>query len=318
MIAQVRELTQGEHATITQVARRGAAKRDCGRAMIRNTFVLLAFTQTVACGCEMDVLLRLYAEKLPQPATLSEGNGACLVCAKHGWVPYTLLEGAGSRLPLDDDEDLLQAIPWLKHGDPCIRQIAAFAITQRIGFGTQRLSLTGMNDPEHFYNYQIVLALKAYLDQRNIKYDPTVFERMLVDVSAKPLSSYLTGKWEEPSERRKNILKSVEIADDVIHVSNKFRSKPSLDHTNVSKIKEVNTNDQRQYVVSCEWDEQWALGCVPRRHVPSQVSYVVWPITNDVMWLKEASGGWKKFKRIKPQHLAPSAELLSAQATLTF
>ncbi|WP_410971676.1 hypothetical protein, partial [Salmonella sp. SAL4437] len=79
-------------------------------------------------------------------------------------MPYTLLEGAGSRLPLDDEEDLLQAISWLKHGDPCIRQIAAAAITQRIGFDTQRLGLPGMHDPEHFYNYQIVLALKAYLD----------------------------------------------------------------------------------------------------------------------------------------------------------
>ena len=88
------------------------------RVMIRNTFVLLAFVQTVACESEMDVLLRLYAQRLPEPATLSEGNGVSLVCAKHGWVPYTLLAGAGSRLPLDEDEDLLEAVPWLKHGDP--------------------------------------------------------------------------------------------------------------------------------------------------------------------------------------------------------
>jgi hypothetical protein len=270
-------------------------------AVIRNTFILLAFVQTVACGCEMDVLLRLYAEKLPQPATLSEGNGVSLICAKHGWVPYTLLAGAGSRLPLDDDEDLLKPIRWLKHGDPCIRQIAVDAIAQRIGFDTQRLAVPGMHDPEHFYNYQIVLALKAYLDQRNIKYDPIVFERMLVDVSTKPLSSYLTGKWEEPSEQGKNRVKSVEMEGDVIHVSNKFPSKASLDHTNVSKIKEVTTNDQRQYVISCEWDEQWTtLGHVPKRHVPCQFSYVVWPVTNDVMWLNEGSRSWIKFKRIKP------------------
>ena len=131
--------------------------------MIRNTFVLLAFVQTVACAGEMDVLLRLYAEELPQPATLSEGNGVALVCAKHGWVPYTLLAGAGSRLPLDEGEDLLEAIPWLKHGDPCIRQSAVEAITRRIGFDTQRLAVPGMHDPELFCNYQIVLAFKAYL-----------------------------------------------------------------------------------------------------------------------------------------------------------
>ena len=85
----------------------------------------------------MDILLRLYAKRLPEPATLSGGNEVALVSRNMDGYWSTLLAGARSRLPLDKGEDLLEAIPWLEHGGPCIRQISVESVIPRIGFDRQ-------------------------------------------------------------------------------------------------------------------------------------------------------------------------------------
>jgi hypothetical protein len=261
---------------------------------------MLAFACSSARGAGIDDYFRQYAVKLPEPTAIGDMNGITLKCARGG-ATYAFLNTLAARVPLDEDEELLQAIPWLKHDDACIRQIALTAVALKIGFDTNRLAVPGMHDPEHHYYHQIILALKSYLDERHLPYDPKAFEGMLVDVDDKRFSSYLAGNWDQADKKGWNWLNSVEVKDDMIHISRKkVRPDPDWDHTNTSQIKNVRINEQRQYVISCEWDQQSiANGLVSRKTSPSQLSYVVWPVTNDVMWLREGDGPWKKFRRIK-------------------
>jgi hypothetical protein len=123
---------------------------------------------------------------------------------------------------------------------------------------------------------------------------------MLVDVNDKSFSSYLSGNWEQADKKGWNWLDSVEVKDDMIHISRrKVRPDPDWDHTYINKIEKVRVSDQRQYLISCEWDQQSTVHGLSRKVVPSQFSYVVWPITNDVMWLKQVGRHWLKFTRVK-------------------
>jgi len=226
-------------------------------------------------------------------------NGIVLKC-RRGGATYAFLNTLAARVPLDEDGELLQAIPWLKHEDPCVRQIALTAVGRKIGFDTSRLGVPGMHDPEHYYYHQVILALKAYLDDRNVQYDPKAFQDMLVDVDERTFSSYLTGNWEQADKKGWNWLDSLQVGHDMIYISRrKVRSDPDWDHTNICKIEKVRESDQRQYLISCEWDRQLADGRLSRKVIPSQFSYVVWPVANDVMWLQQVGRSWLKFRRVK-------------------
>jgi hypothetical protein len=278
--------------------------KDIPRALLRGRFtcririvaLILAFAYTSARGAGIDDYFRQYAVRLPEPTTIGDMNGISLKCARGG-ATYAFLNTLAARVPLDEDEELLQAIPWLKHEDPCIRQIALTAVARKVGFDTNRLAVPGMHDPEHHYYHQIILALRSYLDERHVPYDPKAFEGMLVDMDDKAFSSYLVGNWEQADKKGWNLLDSLEVKDDMFYLSRRrVRPHPKwYDHTKTSKIKEVHAK-QRQYVVSCEWSqESFANGFVSNKIVPSHVSYMVWPVTNDVMWLKQGGGSWKKF-----------------------
>jgi hypothetical protein len=284
------------------------SRKDILRAVLRCRFkwririvvLILAFAYNSAHYAGIDDYFRQYAVKLPEPTAIGDMNGISLKCARGG-ATYAFLNTLAARVPLDEDEELRQAIPWLKHEDPCIRQIAVTAVARKIGFDTNRLAVPGMHDPEHHYYHQIILALRSYLDERHVPYDPKAFEGMLVDVDDERFSSYLVGNWEQADKKGWNLLDSVEVKDGIFYLSRrKVRPHPNwYDHTNTSKIKDVRTNMQRQYVISCEWSqESLANGFVSNKIVPSHVSYMVWPVTNHVMWLKEGDGSWKKFRRV--------------------
>jgi hypothetical protein len=78
--------------------------------------LLLTFINTCADGADIDAYFRQYAIRLPDPATASEFNGIALKCTS-GEATYALLDACARKIPLDKDEDLLKAIPWLKHED---------------------------------------------------------------------------------------------------------------------------------------------------------------------------------------------------------
>jgi hypothetical protein len=263
-------------------------------------FPLLAFACTGARGAGIDDYFRQDAVRLPEPTVVSDMNGPTLKC-RRGGATYAFLDTLAARMPLDEDEELLQTIPWLRYEDPCVRQIALTAVARKIGFDMNRLGVPGMHDPEHHYYYQIIVALKAYLDEKHVPYDPKAFDGMLVDVDANTLSFYLSGNWEQADERRRNWLDSVQVGYDMIYISRrKARGPdPNWDHTNICKVEKVRTSKQGQYLISCEWDQQLAGARLSKKVVPAQKSYVVWPVTKDVMWFNQVGFSSLKFRRVK-------------------
>jgi hypothetical protein len=120
----------------------------------------------------LDELFRDYQKKLPEPATLSEGNGATLECPYHGYVTYTLLYAIAKKLPLQSDADVARLVRWYRDGDPCIRYIAIEAFLPKITHDRDRLSLPGMHEPDDYQYRDILVSAKLFLDDKRVAHDP--------------------------------------------------------------------------------------------------------------------------------------------------
>jgi len=246
----------------------------------------------------VDDLFRSYEHKLPEPETLSEQNGASFECAHHGWVTYTLLYATSKKLPLESDAELVQLVPWARHPDTCLRYIAIQAIIARIGFDSNRTSLPGMHEPEHYHFHDIFVALKAYFDAKKIAVYPQVFAEMKINITANDFAM-MKGRWDEEPTPSKNFLTTVEFDGELLRVTTR-RVQPSPtwpDHTWTTKLKDVTVNDQKQFVITGEWNvESNTKGYQGAKVTPSQFTYSVWPVRADLVWFRDGSY-WTKLRR---------------------
>lgn len=247
----------------------------------------------------IDELFRSYEKKLPEPATLSEGNGASMKCERHGWATYTLLDATARKLPVQSDADLPRLVPWARANDPCLRQIAVQAIVDKIAFDSNRLSAPGMHDPEHYHFHDIMVALKRHLDEKKVAVPEPLIAGMMLDASEKDFW-LMKGKWEEDAGERKNFRTSLELETDLIRVTSKHTTPDPAwpDRTSTTKIKEVRVNERGQFVLAGEWDmESNANGYRGEKIEPSDSKYVVWPISKDLIWFDEGGRSWHKLRR---------------------
>jgi hypothetical protein len=270
-------------------------------AIIPTTSIALPSTPPQAMS-RIDALFHGYQQQLPQAATLSESNGATLVCERHGYATYTLLAATASKVPIENDSDLPAVASWCRDDDPCIRQIALDSLIARIGFDRNQLVVPNMHDPEHFLYHDILVSLRGYLDAKHVPYDPRIFDGLLLDVGADAFGPLMHGAWEQDVDKRAyNFLDFVEIDAEYIRVTTKeTHGDPEWpDHTRTTKIKEVRVNERHQFVITGAWDVVTnAAGYRGERTTPAAFVYVLWPAKKGIVWL---SGGppsyWMKLRK---------------------
>ncbi|MFO0566330.1 MAG: hypothetical protein U0263_11745 [Polyangiaceae bacterium] len=258
---------------------------------------------TVKQPTAIDVLFQGYEAKLPTPATLSEGNGSAMRCPRHDHATYTLLRATADKLPIPNDAALLDLVPWARHTDACIRQIALYAIVSKIGFERNRLVIPSMHEPEHHLYHQIFVAFVGYLEQKHVAFAPSLFEGMMLDVKEADYAPLLQGAWEEDIGSGKNFRAFVKIDGKRLAVtSHEMHDDPAWpDHTMTSEIKEARVNAEKQFVVTGLWRvESNAKGYEGKKVEPSDVTYAFWPVSRDIVWFDEGRpNNWVKLLRAK-------------------
>lgn len=250
---------------------------------------------------KIDRFFQPMVEKLPSPATLSEGNGASNRCAKHGGVTYTLLYAQSEKVPIASDADLVDLVPWLRHEDQCLRQIALDALVPKIGFDRNRLVIPNMHEVDNHLYHWIFVAFRAQLDKKHVAYSPAIFEGMMLDPNDAEFTPLLAGKWEEEFNSHKNFRAFVKLENNQLAVTDhEMHDDPKWpDHTQTSEIREAKVNAQKQFVVTGKWRvESNAKGYVGQKIEPSDITYRFWPISRDVIWFDEGrDNNWIKLIR---------------------
>jgi hypothetical protein len=234
----------------------------------------------------LDDLFRGYRQKLAEPATLSEANGATLQCPHHGYVTYTLLHATAERLPLASDADVARLVHWYRDGDPCIRYIAVEALLSKVVHDRDRLSLPGMHEPDSHQYRDILVSAKLFLDARRVAYAPRSFDGVMVSVTAKDFVPTLRGSWKEAVTKMYNFQYLVEIDGESVRVTHK-RTTPDPkwpDRTSTIKINAVTVNERQEFVVS-----------------GSDQTYTFMPVTNKVVWFDNGEPhDWRKLEKSGP------------------
>jgi hypothetical protein len=251
----------------------------------------------------IDEAFRSWEKKLPEPATLSEHNGASFMCnADHG-ATLTLLAATAKKVKIERDEDLVTVARWARHADPCLRQIALEAILPRIPFDRNKLAVPHMHDPEHYEYHDIFVALKVYLDRKHVAYDAKVFDGMMLDVKDADFAALVHGKWIEQIDN-KGFQEFLEVDREESRVTSKHLPPDPKwpDHTQTTRIKEVKTNTDGQFVLTGAWNiESNAAGYKGPKNEPAQFVYSFWPVKPGVMWIKNGETAyWIKMKKSAP------------------
>jgi hypothetical protein len=234
----------------------------------------------------IDELFRGYQKQLPEPATMSEGNGATLQCPHHGYVTYTLLYATAEKLPLQGDADIARIVRWYRDRDPCLRQIAVEALLSKIAHDRDRLSLPGMHEPDDHQYRDILVSAKLFLDTKRVAYDPKLFDGVIVSVTEKDFGPTLHGSWREAITKSYNFQYLVEIDGKSVRVTHKRTTfDPKWpDRTSTTEIKDVVVNDRQQFVVS-----------------GADQTYTFMPVTSSVVWFDNGEAyNWRKLEKSIP------------------
>jgi hypothetical protein len=255
----------------------------------------------VLAASPIDTAFQRWAEKLPDPKSLSDMNGAGFSCKHHGGgTTLNHLVSLSKTLKLERDADLLQLVPWARHRDECLRYIALEAIMARIGFDQNTLSVPNLEDPEHFQFHDIMVALTAYLDARKISWDPKSFDGLLIKTTLADFPSLAHGKWRERLSPQKGFQTFLELDAKTIAVTSRHLPKDPKwpDHTWTSAVKSVTRDARGVFVITCEWSQESnASGYQGEKNVPAQFTYSIWPVAPGLAWFKEGEQYWIQLER---------------------
>lgn len=241
-----------------------------------------------------------FRQKLPPPATRSEGNGVSHSCPRHGSVTYGLLYSAASKLPVTQDTDLLTLAHFARDPDDCVRYIAIEAIMKRIGYDSNRTAVPSVHDVEHYEYHDVLGALVSYLDGHRVAYRRELFAGSMLHVTERDFEPLLRGHWHEDVGERQNFQTLVELDGKLLRVtSRKTRDDPKWPaRTNTVQVEKVTLNPQRQLVIVGAWRQSSsANGDLGRKIEPADITYSLWPVSQNVVWFREGSGYWKKLVR---------------------
>ena len=243
-------------------------------------------------GPAIDDLFRGFETKLPEAETLGEQNGPFVRCLGNRGATVTLLRALAAKVPILSDLDLVRLVPWARHPDPCVSQIALRTIALQIGYDED--SLYAFLDPEGFQYHDVFVSVKAHLDRKRVPYDPTIFEGLLIIVDANDFPALIHGHWFE-DEDFSGFKEFVEVDREHVQITRKLLplgSRP--DSTSTTKITSVVSNEHRQFVVAVSG----ASSITGAAGKPEPVVYSFWPVKNGVMWFKNGQhAAWKKMRK---------------------
>ena len=229
----------------------------------------------------IDELFAQYAKQLPEPATLSQQNGATCECEHHGGATYTLLYAASEKVPTATDADLVHVIKWARHQDPCIRQIAIDVLVAKLGYDRNSLSLPNMHDTAHYQFHAIHAALRARLDSQRIAYEEAEFGGLLFVTDTKQAVRLLAGSWIEEVDANAGRQFLLEVTPQ----SSRLTSR----HLPIDA-----KFPDSEYIAPLE-----GLSLVDG-HVMAKAdpNHQFWLVTNDLVWFRALSPYWVKLRRV--------------------
>ncbi len=265
--------------------------------MVLRTFMAVISLSLAAKASELDDTLHSYEKQFPAPSTISEANGVSLKCDQHGHVTYTLLYALGMKLPVKQDSDLITLLPWLQHEDTCIRYIALTAAMNRIGYNS---NASGNNERDSYLFYDIVVAIKAFLDKQKVVYDGHAFDALPPEIDPKKFGAQLNGKWvQDVNPKSQTMLYHIEISDGrfILKIQHTESGSATFDSVWSKALTSVQVNAQRQYVLKGEWDnEPGGFDGATQKTFPNDLR--IYFIRDGVMWFRRSEKGfWDKFKK---------------------
>jgi hypothetical protein len=220
-------------------------------------------------------------------------------CRGGEYATLTLLHATAGKVPIGAAVDLVSLVPWARHPDVCLRHIAIDAILRAIAFDRNQLSVPGMHEPEHHHYHHIFVALRAHLIGKGVRFDPAIFEGLMLEVTAADFARLVHGSWAEEAEG-KGFLESVVVdAKSVRATSHHVPPDPAWpDTTWTTEIAEVKADERGQLVVSGRSSVESSSRGVNPKIEPSPYVFTFWPVAPDVMWMRDTpTAYWIKLRR---------------------
>lgn len=242
----------------------------------------------------IDSLFQRWEKKLPEPTTISEMNGMSPrdICPHHGSNTYVFLSIIANQVPIREASDLTALVPWSRHGDLCLRQIALDAIIKSIEFDRDQLVVPGMHDLEDHHYHHIMVALEQYLRQNKVNYDKSLFDGMFVTIGPDDAAAFASGRWEQEDDPGLNIREFVEFGGTniVTGIMDKSEGQWHIKRRHTTKVESIEITTDQQMLISTS------------NQVSSdkKITQMIWPVAKDIMWFKkQGSWNWEKFRRAK-------------------
>ena len=196
--------------------------------------------------------------------------------------------------------ELVPLVPWARHPDTCIRQIALDVLLPKIGHDRNRLSIPPMHETDHFQYHDIFVSLKAHLEREKVAFDPAIFEGLMLSVGVGDFPSYAHGRWVEAASRGKNFQYFVEIGKETLRVTH-AHSPPdpaATDHSWTTTIASVAMNDRGQWLVTGSSAVESSNKGYVGKSQPAPFVYAFWPVAPNVMWFRDSpTDYWERLER---------------------
>ena len=135
------------------------------------------------------------------------------------------------------------------------RQIALKAALRQIGSPSGRFAVPSMHEAEHYEYHDILVSLKARLDDARTPYDSRSSTGSCSASETRTSGRSSRGSGEKEVDQWNNFQYLVEIDQDTLRFTHKLRqADPSWpDTTETIKIKSAHVNAKSQFVVTGEW-----------------------------------------------------------------
>lgn len=231
----------------------------------------------------IDALFTQFAQQLPAPATLSEQNGATGECTRGG-ATYSLLYATSQKIPVAADAELRQVLPWARHTDPCIRQIAIDVLVTKLAYNRNNLSIPAMHEPGNYQFHAIHAALKARFDSQRIAYTAGDFGELVFVVEPARAIEYLVGAWTEDVDASAGA--QTQLAVTAQGSTLNWRHLP----VDAKFSDMVHTATFKGLVLT---DGHFVAKGDPAQQF--------WPVTQNIMWYRALSPYWIKLRRVMPR-----------------
>lgn len=200
--------------------------------------------------------------------------------------------------PVANPSDVVDLVPWMRHADRCVRQVAIQAAHSVIQFGQQLLSYAQTQEPDDKDYHVLFLVLRRYLRDYKVNHNPAIFDGMYLTVYKYEFPLIVHGRWTEDTDSP-HLGYALEVTRDLVTLTRRHVPSVHLAYLltpRVTPIKDVVVHDLGQFVVTAVHPKgQVVFG---NQASDKTIWYQFWPTSDDVLWVREAESlHWTKFRR---------------------